>query len=566
LALKVFNRRITWKQFERYWFFLSLIMVIGSLSYSKYGLSMGQMMLAGGWIVERFDRNKWLSQMAGLTAGKRSLRFIPLSFGLLFSGIFSGFRQFFRNRPALIFSSIFLIHILGLVFTTDFSYALKDLRTKLPILLLPLLLATSESIDRKTFYRYMLFFILIVAVRSGYNAWKITGDRFLDIRDVSQNISHIIFGLEIVMAIYTTAFFIFRRNLLRAWQRWLLLPVIGWLLAYLILSRSFTGLSVLLFSLLILIMVMTFRTGIRCLKMALAAGFILIACGMFLYLRSVVRDYYQVNPVDFSNLETTTSRGNPYIHNPYSTQTENGNYVWIYIQWDEMRNAWNQRSAIPFDSLGRKNETVAYTVVRYLSSKGWRKDADAIERLTLQEVAAIENGVANQIFLEKFSIRGRIYEFLWGFDNYRETGNPTGSTVMQRLEFWKASIGIIRGAWLTGVGTGDMNTAFRDQYETMQTMLSTDQRWRSHNQFLSIFIGFGIFGLVWFLVAIFYPPVRLRRMNDYFFLTFLIIILLSMLTGDTIESQTGVSFFAIFYSLFLFAREGKDEILITRNT
>jgi O-antigen ligase len=131
---------------------------------------------------------------------------------------------------------------------------------------------------------------------------------------------------------------------------------------------------------------------------------------------------------------------------------------------------------------------------------------------------------------------------------------------MQRLEFWKASLGIISDNWLTGVGTGDMNIAFTDQYEKMQSKLSPDQRWRSHNQFLSIFIGFGIFGLVWFLVAILYPPIMLRKQDDFFLVVFMIIAFLSMLTEDTIESQTGVTFFAFFYSFFLFARKEKEPI------
>jgi hypothetical protein len=95
----------------------------------------------------------------------------------------------------------------------------------------------------------------------------------------------------------------------------------------------------------------------------------------------------------------------------------------------------------------------------------------------------------------------------------------------------------------------------------MHTKLAPDQRWRSHNQFLSICVGFGLFGLIWFLLAIFYPPAVLHRYNDYFFLVFLIISTISMFTGDTIESQTGVTFFALFYSLFLFARKEKDAIM-----
>ena len=105
-----------------------------------------------------------------------------------------------------------------------------------------------------------------------------------------------------------------------------------------------------------------------------------------------------------------------------------------------------------------------------------------------------------------------------------------------------------------------MNIAFERQYERMQTKLAPDQRWRSHNQFLSILVGFGIPGLAWFLLAIFYPLYLRGYRHDFFMNLFLLIALLSMLTEDTIESQTGVTFFAFFYTLFLFARRREDRL------
>jgi hypothetical protein len=327
-----------------------------------------------------------------------------------------------------------------------------------------------------------------------------------------------------------------------------------------LLSRSFTGYSVTMITLLILAILVIFSTRNKWLRSLLATSILIGALAVFFSLKSIVNDYYRINPLDVTKLEKFSSRGNPYFHDIYAPQTENGNLLGIYVQADEMRSAWNKRSSIQFDSLNMKKDPVAYTLIRYLTSKGWRKDADAVERLSNQEVRAIEKGVANWIFLEKFSIRSRIYEFLRGYDYYKESGNPTGFTLMQRLEFWKASIGIIKENWVMGVGTGDMNIAFHQQYEKMHTKLSRDQRWRSHNQFLSIFIGFGIIGFLWFLIAIFYPPVMLGRKNDFFVITFLIISTLSMLTGDTIETQTGVTFFVLFYSFFLFARMEKDPL------
>jgi hypothetical protein len=539
-----------------------MMMILASLPFSKILISIGQFMMAGGWIVFWFDENEWLGRMRGKPIGHILLIALPSAFSLGLQGIGKGFRCFFRNKAALLFASIYLLHLAGLLWTTDFSYGIKDLRTKIPLLLMPLFLSTSEPFGKKAFYRFMYLFILAVLVRSVFNAWMITTHHLIDIRYASHNVSHIIFSLEIVLCLFSLLFFIFKRDYFRFWEKGILLLVLGWLLIYIILSQSFTGFAITLITALVLIPVLIFKTGNLKLKVVLITAILILTGGVAIFLRSIIVDYYHVNPVDFTKLEKTTSRGNPYINNIYATQTENGNYIWIYIQWDELRAAWNKRSRIPFDSLNLKSEPVAYTAVRYLTSKGWRKDADGVEKLKPDEIRAIEQGVANHIFLKEFSIRGRIYEFLWGFENYRETGNPSGATIMQRLEHWKASIGIIKDYWLTGVGTGDMNLAFKVQYEKMHTKLAPEQRWRSHNQFLSIFIGFGLFGFLWFVLSVFYPPVLLRRYDDYFFLVFLIIAVASMMAGDTIESQTGVSFFAVFYVLFLFARKEKDPIML----
>ncbi len=517
-------------------------------------------MIAGGWIVERFNTKKLLFHLAGHSSWQVILRIFPFSLYLLFEGILNGFKQFSRNKPALLFSSIILIHLLGLFFTTDLNYATKDLRTKLPFLLLPMFLSTSEAFDKKEFYRFMLFFVLAVLVRSVFNTWMIQTHNFIDIRDVSRNVSHIIFSLLLTLSIFALLYFSLKKNIFPPRIRLLCFLVMLWFFAYLILSQSFTGFSITLITILILIPLLIIRVGSWWLKAGLLLGILVVIAGIFFTIKSIINDYYRVIPVDITKLERISSRGNPYIHNINERQTENGNYLWIYIQWDEMRSSWNKRSNIPFDSLNLKNDPVAITLIRYLTSKGWRKDADAVEKLSNQEVIAIEKGIANWVFLKKFSFRGRIYEFLWGFENYRETGNPTGSSLMQRLEFWKASIGIIKDNWITGVGTGDMNLVFKAQYEKMHSKLSPDQRWRSHNQFLSIFIGFGILGLLWFVVAIFYPPFMLRWQDDFFTVVFLIIAIFSMLTEDTIESQTGVTFFVVFYSFFLFARKNKDPL------
>jgi len=530
------------------------------LPFSKYILSIGIWTVTGAWILERIVLPRLLRFFCQGSLARRIVLGFPYVLMLMGESIVRGFRDFFKNKPAMVLASLYLVHVLGLIFTSDFGYALKDLRTKIPMMVLPIYLSTSKPFGKGDFYRFLVVFILNLVVVTLANSWKLLNFEYIDIRDISAHVSHIILGLMISIALFSLGYFIFRRK----WISWGWKVGAGllfcWFLIYLVISRSFTGLSVSLITLLFLLLIYAFRNRNIWLRTGCIILILCVLTGGFYYLRSIIRDYYNKEPIDISRLDSLSARGNRYTHITENGQTENGHYVWTYIQWDELRDGWKQRSAIPLDSLDLKNQQIRYTLIRYLASKGLRKDLEGVLQLSEKDIEAVEKGITNVVNLQKFSIRGRIYEFLMGYETYMGTGDPTGSSVMQRFEFWKASWGIIRDSWLIGAGTGDMNTVFDLQYEKMNTKLDPDQRWRSHNQYLSILIGFGIFGLAWFLISLIYPAWAQRGFRDYFFLVFFVIAMLSMLTGDTMESQAGVTFFYFFYSFFLFARREQDQL------
>ena len=127
-----------------------------------------------------------------------------------------------------------------------------------------------------------------------------------------------------------------------------------------------------------------------------------------------------------------------------------------------------------------------------------------------------------------------------------------------RLEFWKAAVYIIQRNLWVGVGTGDVQRAFDKAYYRTNTKLSHEWRLRSHNQFLAITVAFGLTGLLVFLISIIYPALALRKKLSGLYWLFLSIALISFLTEDTLETQSGVSFFAYFNTLFLWlANSGK---------
>jgi len=296
------------------------------------------------------------------------------------------------------------------------------------------------------------------------------------------------------------------------------------------------------------------------LKIATVATVLLLFIIAVIYLRNIGRDVYQTNPVDFNTLEKTTKMGNPYWHDLSNPQIENGGYVWLYVATDELREAWDQRSGFKFDGQDKAGQEIKYTLIRFLTSKGYRKDAEGVSKMTDQEVAMVEDGIASIVYVEKPNLYVRIYKIFWEYNRYKVTRNASGHSVMQRLEFWKVSLAIIRENLVIGVGTGDLDLAFQEEYDKSGSLLEKEFRWHSHNQFLAIFATFGIIGLTWFLFSLIFPVIRLGKFHDYYYLSFFIIVMLSMLTEDTLETQAGVTVFAFFSSFYLFAKKFIDIV------
>jgi O-antigen ligase len=182
-----------------------------------------------------------------------------------------------------------------------------------------------------------------------------------------------------------------------------------------------------------------------------------------------------------------------------------------------------------------------------------------MRQLSDKDIRNIEMGIANHHYAKKFSLNARIYKFLWEYQSMKMGSGPGGSSLLQRFEYWEAASGIIGENFWFGVGTGDMDEAFSQQYEKMNTQLQPEFRHRSHNQFLAIFTAFGVFGLLWFAVSLFYPPFLLKAFRNFRYFTFFVIITLSMVFEDTLETQMGATLFAFFNTFLLFGYNDDPE-------
>jgi len=542
-------------------YFWGLVMMIASIPLSRYMMSVSQFTLSGILILEFVSLDQFKKYLRRYPVYIHFFLFVPVViFGILMS-IRDIFRTFLRkeNMPAIVFASLYVLHLLGLLFTVDFDYALKDLRIKLPLLVLPVILSVSNTLDWKKFRLLMLFFVASVIFGTFVSTFILVTRDIDNLRDISIFISHIRFSLLISIAMFALAYFFTPHAGFKPYMRVIFMIAIGWLGIYLLLSASITGIVVLLIAVFVMALYYTMKKRNIYSRISFVV-LILAPTILFVYLMGVITDVYKVHKVDLDNLDKQTAQGNYYWHDLSNLQTENGYYVWLYICTDELRASWNERSTYDFDGEDSKGQLIRSTLIRYMTSKGLRKDAEGVSQLTDEDVGLIESGEASYHYHERSVFYIRLYKIIWEVQQYLRTGDPSGYSAMQRIEYWRTSLQIIKQHPLIGVGTGDMNIAFERQYEIMNSLLKPEFRWRSHNQFFSIGVGFGIIGIIWFIISLLYPAIQLKRFSDYFYLSFFVIMIVSMISEDTIETQAGVTIFAFFTSLFLFGKKDVNSI------
>ena len=504
-------------------YFAGLFLMIISIPLSRFTLSVAQFILLGNWLLEANFKNK--------------------------------FKILINNKPALVLVSLFLLHVIGLLYTTDFEYAFKDLRIKLPLLALPIIFVTTKPLDNKKFDTLLLFFIAASLVASFISFGILLLKEISDIRDISPFISHIRLSLNICLAIFFSGFFVFTKYKNNLFIKLALILVMIWLTVFLFISESGTGIYVLLFTSVFLVFYGVVKIKNRYHKIVILILAITIPAAIFIYLKHTIDSYLIPNENELNNLEKYTARGNYYKHDTVKLLIENGHYTGLYICNKELREEWNGRSNFDFDGVDEKEQQLKSTLYRYMTSKGLRKDAEGVQQLDDRDIRNVELGIANYHYSKKIGLNSRIYKILWEYQSFKFDKNPGGHSLLQRFEFWKASIGIIKSHFWLGVGTGDMNEAFQNQYKKMNTNLKPEFWIRAHNQFFAIFIAFGIFGFLWFIFTLVYPSMKMKLFFDYRYFVFFVIIILSMLVEDTLETQMGVTLYAFFNAFLLFGRK-----------
>lgn len=478
---------------------------------------------------------------------------VPLSLGtfvlalnLVLKGDFKTYWIAWKSNSLLWFFFLYIgIEWLSLSWSNDWQYALIDLRIKLPLYLIPLVI-TAFPIGKKEHLYYLalaflgsLFITSFINVGSYFHWWG--NKEYDDIRSLSLFVSHIRYSLEIVMGMVLCIGWMVRKLPFR----FIPILLIPWFLFYTYYSQIVSGYAALATVVLIGVLLLIRQLQSRTIKTLIFGSFI-AAMGLFSFW---IYNLLQPVPhkIELDQLPEKTASGNPYTRDKEDIRWENGYPIIALICNEELAPAWNAVSPIDYETgKDKKGNSIHFTLWRYMASLGLPKDSTGFSKLTQKDVQNIQNGIAS-VLLAQGGMKARIY----GIQSQLEyPENPNGHSLLQRIEFWKAALHIIQKNWIIGVGSGDVEQAFHHYYTSNETLLLPENQKRAHNQFLTSWISSGIFG---FLAFIAWWLIQWRfswQQRALEWVCFVGICLSSFFTEDTIETQIGLTFVAFFFALF----------------
>lgn len=518
------NRKIAY-----YLFFLGFFGLAGSIAVSKFTTSLSMFLMAIAWFVQWNWKEKWTR---------------------------------FKSQQWVLMTSVslFLIFVIGLVHSENMSYAMKDLKIKAPLFIIPVVFALGEKFDYKKVIGALVLMVssAIAASVIGLVKYKLklgTDQEITDLRALSPFISLIRLSLILSFGFGMGLWGLIK---LKSKLKWLLLIPVFWIVFFFGYSQSLTGI-VLVPIISIFFLFFAFQK-----QKKIAAFFAVVFISVGIYGGYEFNKVYQM-VFDLKPIKELyeTPNANKYKHFQDHLDRENGYHVQSNICYRELKQEWEKRSDLAI--LANFEEfKIKAVLMRYLTSRGLTKDSLGISNLSDDEIKAIENGVTNVYYINRNPILVRLHQSLMEIQYAIMKGQYYRSSVAGRLMFAKTGISIISDHLFFGVGTGDVKDVFLEKYSQLSGEESKFDK-KSHNQFITTGVALGLIGLIIFIGIIIFQMFKYDGSLKYLFWLGQLVLLLSMFWEDTLETQAGVAIFTVVTSVFLFSsgqaiKKGKEPI------
>ncbi len=474
-----------------------------------------------------------------------------------------------QRKILLSIAAIFLIYIVATLLRFNDHSSFYDVRKTMFFFGLPVAFALGKDFNsqQKRYVFYTFGFAVFISTVIALCNWKLSVElNNFSVHEVSL-ISHIRFSFQLILSSWFFIYLVYyNRNRLSVGTSLMLLVFSLYFILFLLFQQSLTGILALGTSFIFFLVFLIGHVKILSRKVLLIIVMILgliIPAG---YIGYVVNRFYDIEEINKEDLPEKTELGNLYSHDLNNKLVENGHYVYLFVNDDEMREAWNKISEYKFDEPGQNGYPISATLKRYLTSKGFYKDDSGVKQLTAQDVINVEKGMANVIFENHYSLYPRIYQTVWEYYVYTTTGNPNNQSFSQRIEFVKAAITIIKDNFLFGVGPGNWREEFSLAYKNNNSQLAPQLQGSSHNQYLNYMVKFGMVGFVLIMFLLIWPIVHFKRYSDVLFITFLVFMFFANFADSNLESHMGSSFFVFFYCIFITGEKNYLKLGYAKNS
>jgi hypothetical protein len=429
----------------------------------------------------------------------------------LVAGNYKAFWQrLIANKWLLLLLAFWCLHALSLFWSTDLNEGWDAIRVRISIVSLPFLYIGTLSFKQQQIITYarvlMLAIVVVIGLNVAHYVVLIQNNLALDIRQLSWFGSHIRFGILVSFS-GILAFYLWKKKFL---------PTLL-LVAYLLLIGIYTLYS------------QTFSALISAAFVLLIIGYDLIHSTRFS--RMIGIGFMCVTGVAGAIAIKVIATPNPTCGS--------------FVSLEEANRAWALRSEFPLDSLDRKGQGLTRTAERYLCAKEVSLTATSIQKLSQEDVLNIENG-----FTSEHSANGGIWSRVEEVKfELHEAKDPNGHSLLQRIAYWKTAWAVINDHPWIGVGIGDIDKQMNIKYEEIGTQLNPENRNRSHNMYLTTWMGIGVLGFILLLACIVYFGWIGFKEHHLVLLAFSIIVFFTMCLEDSLETQAGASFFGFFIAI-----------------
>jgi len=130
---------------------------------------------------------------------------------------------------------------------------------------------------------------------------------------------------------------------------------------------------------------------------------------------------------------------------------------------------------------------------------------------------------------------------IWDFKQFTQ-GEGNSYSDSERWQSWKAGIDVGKKHILFGSGTGRFRSEMSAYYKDV---LQKDNWTRPHNQFINVFVIFGLFGLVVFLFMLIYPMTFRPFWSVPLIPTLYLMQILSMTVEHPLDTEVGTGLFLL---------------------